>query len=222
MKRKIIFHPLMMPRSPSRIQTLPSPRLTADGNRHGCATLIASGPIGRAFHPLAGRESHSRALEDHRTYLPRRVRMVAISSARPLYVCGQLRWDATAFQKGLGMRFIPCRIQSARALRTHRDHQRRSAFPTCHLKTRLISPTKFRHIARGVDCEAAISMRCLIGSCRSKEVASLPIRGGAWRQGSGRKAIAANAVKDPTQRQSATNCARRSSEQLTLAAIAAI
>ncbi len=218
-EKKIIFHPLMMPRiaieDPELATGLP-PFLTMATGMDALAHCFEAYCV-RAFHPLAD----GVALEGMRiidTYLPRAVENGRDLEARA-YMFAAASMGATAFQKGLGAIHSVSHPVGAR-FDTHHGLTNGVIFPYVLLCNKAAIADKIPHIARaldlpGRDFDAVLSW---ILSFREKlgvphTLADLGVKE------ADAKTIAADAVKDPTAGANPRQLTEAEFEQLTLAAI---
>ncbi len=218
-EKKIIFHPLMMPRiaieDPELATGLP-PFLTMATGMDALAHCFEAYCV-RAFHPLAD----GVALEGMRiidTYLPRAVENGRDLEARA-YMFAAASMGATAFQKGLGAIHSVSHPVGAR-FDTHHGLTNGVIFPYVVLCNKAAIADKIPHIARaldlpGRDFDAVLSW---ILSFREKlgvphTLADLGVKE------ADAKTIAADAVKDPTAGANPRQLTEAEFEQLTLAAI---
>jgi alcohol dehydrogenase class IV len=218
-EKKIIFHPLMMPKiaieDPELAAGLP-PFLTMATGMDALAHCFEAYCV-RAFHPLAD----GIALEGMKiidTYLPRAVENGGDLEARA-YMFAAASMGATAFQKGLGAIHSVSHPVGAR-YDTHHGLTNGVVFPYVVLCNKADIADKIPHIARaldlpGRDFDAVLSW---ILSLRQKlgvphTLAELGVKE------ADAKAIAADAVKDPTAGANPRQLSEAEFEQLTLAAI---
>jgi len=218
-EKKIVFHPLMMPRiaieDPELATGLP-PFLTMATGMDALAHCFEAYCV-RAFHPLAD----GVALEGMRiidTYLPRAVENGRDLEARA-YMFAAASMGATAFQKGLGAIHSVSHPVGAR-FDTHHGLTNGVIFPYVLLCNKAAIADKIPHIARaldlpGRDFDAVLSW---ILSFREKlgvphTLADLGVKE------ADAKTIAADAVKDPTAGANHRQLSEAEFEQLTLAAI---
>jgi alcohol dehydrogenase class IV len=218
-EKKIIFHPLMMPRiaieDPELAVGLP-PLLTMATGMDALAHCFEAYCV-RAFHPLAD----GVALEGIRiidTYLPRAVENGRDLEARA-YMFAAASMGATAFQKGLGAIHSISHPVGAR-YDTHHGLTNGVVFPYVLACNRTAIADKIPHIARaldlpGRDFEAVlawiIAFRRRLGVPHT--LAELGVKEADART------IAADAVKDPTAGANPRQLTEEEFELLTLAAI---
>jgi len=218
-EKKIIFHPLIMPRiaieDPELAVGLP-PLLTMATGMDALAHCFEAYCV-RAFHPLAD----GVALEGIRiidTYLPRAVENGRDLEARA-YMFAAASMGATAFQKGLGAIHSISHPVGAR-YDTHHGLTNGVVFPYVLACNRTAIADKIPHIARaldlpGRDFDAVLTWILVL---RSKlgvphTLAELGVKEADARP------IAADAVKDPTAGTNPRQLTEAEFEQLTLAAI---
>jgi alcohol dehydrogenase class IV len=218
-EKKIIFHPLMMPKvaieDPELAVGLP-PFLTMATGMDALAHCFEAYCV-RAFHPLAD----GIALEGMKiidTYLPRAVENGRDLEARA-YLFAAASMGATAFQKGLGAIHSVSHPVGAR-YDTHHGLTNGVLFPYVVLCNKADIADKIPHIARALDLPGRDfdAMLDWILSFRKKlgvphTLAELGVKE------ADAKAIAADAVKDPTAAANPRQLSEAEFEQLTLAAI---
>jgi alcohol dehydrogenase class IV len=218
-EKKIIFHPLMMPKiaieDPELAVGLP-PFLTMATGMDALAHCVEAYCV-QAFHPLAD----GVALEGIRiidTYLPRAVENGGDLEARA-YMFAAASMGATAFQKGLGAIHSISHPVGAR-YDTHHGLTNGVVFPYVFACNRTAIADKIPHIARaldlpGRDFDAVLSwllaFRNKLGVPHT--LAELGVEEADART------IAADAVKDPTAAANPRQLTEAEFEQLTLAAI---
>ncbi len=218
-EKKIIFHPLMMPKvaieDPELAVGLP-PFLTMATGMDALAHCFEAYCV-RAFHPLAD----GIALEGMKiidTYLPRAVENGRDLEARA-YMFAAASMGATAFQKGLGAIHSVSHPVGAR-YDTHHGLTNGVVFPYVVLCNKADIADKIPHIARALDLPGRdfdavldwiLSFRKKLGVPHT--LAELGVKE------ADAKAIAADAVKDPTAAANPRQLSEAEFEQLTLAAI---
>jgi alcohol dehydrogenase class IV len=218
-EKKIIFHPLMMPKIAIEDPELAvglSPFLTMATGMDALAHCFEAYCV-QAFHPLAD----GVALEGIRiidTYLPRAVENGRDLEARA-YMFAAASMGATAFQKGLGAIHSISHPVGAR-YDTHHGLTNGVVFPYVLACNRAAIADKIPHIARtldlpGRDFDAVLAW---ILAFRNKlgvphTLAELGVMEADARM------IAADAVKDPTAGANPRQLTEAEFEQLTLAAI---
>src|SRR5882672_2947885 len=218
-EKKIIFHPLMMPKiaieDPELAVGLP-PFLTMATGMDALAHCFEAYCV-QAFHPLAD----GVALEGIRiidTYLPRAVENGRDLEARA-YMFAAASMGATAFQKGLGAIHSVSHPVGAR-YDTHHGLTNGVVFPYVVLCNKADIADKIPHIARALDLlgrdfdavlDWILSFRKKLGVPHT--LAELGVKE------ADAKAIAADAVKDPTAAANPRQLSEAEFEQLTLAAI---
>jgi len=218
-EKKIIFHPLMMPKvaieDPELAVGLP-PFLTMATGMDALAHCFEAYCV-RAFHPLAD----GIALEGMKiidTYLPRAVENGRDLEARA-YMFAAASMGATAFQKGLGAIHSVSHPVGAR-YDTHHGLTNGVVFPYVVLCNKADIADKIPHIARALDLPGRdfdamldwiLSLRKKLGVPHT--LAELGVKE------ADAKAIAADAVKDPTAAANPRQLSEAEFEQLTLAAI---
>jgi alcohol dehydrogenase class IV len=218
-EKKIIFHPLMMPRiaieDPELAVGLP-PFLTMATGMDALAHCFEAYCV-QAFHPLAD----GVALEGIRiidTYLPRAVENGRDLEARA-YMFAAASMGATAFQKGLGAIHSISHPVGAR-YDTHHGLTNGVVFPYVFACNRTAIADKIPYIARaldlpGRDFDAILSW--LLAFRNKLGVPHTLAELGVKETDAGR--IAADAVKDPTAAANPRQLTEAQFEQLTLAAI---
>jgi alcohol dehydrogenase class IV len=218
-EKKIIFHPLMMPKiaieDPELVVGLP-PALTMATGMDALAHCFEAYCV-NAFHPLAD----GVALEGIKiidTYLPRAVENGQDLEARA-YMFAAASMGATAFQKGLGAIHSISHPVGAR-YDTHHGLTNGVVFPYVLACNRAAIADKIPHIARaldlpGRDFEAVLAW--IIAFRRKLGVPHTLAELGVKEADAGR--IAADAVKDPTAGANPRQLTEAEFEQLTLAAI---
>jgi alcohol dehydrogenase class IV len=218
-EKKIIFHPLMMPKiaieDPELAVGLP-PFLTMATGMDALAHCFEAYCV-NAFHPLAD----GVALEGIKiidTYLPRAVENGQDLEARA-YMFAAASMGATAFQKGLGAIHSISHPVGAR-YDTHHGLTNGVVFPYVLACNRAAIADKIPHIARaldlpGRDFEAVLAW--IIAFRRKLGVPHTLAELGVKEADAGR--IAADAVKDPTAGANPRQLTEAEFEQLTLAAI---
>jgi len=218
-EKKIIFHPLMMPKvaieDPELAVGLP-PFLTMATGMDALAHCFEAYCV-NAFHPLAD----GVALEGLRiidTYLPRAVDNGGDLEARA-YMFAAASMGATAFQKGLGAIHSVSHPVGAR-YDTHHGLTNGVIFPYVLVCNRAAIAHKIPHIARALDLPSRSFSAVLdwILALRKKlavphTLAELGVKEGDV------KAIAADAVKDPTASANPRQLTEAEFKQLTLAAL---
>jgi alcohol dehydrogenase class IV len=218
-EKKIIFHPLMMPRiaieDPELAVGLP-PFLTMATGMDALAHCFEAYCV-QAFHPLAD----GVALEGIRiinTYLPRAVETGRDLEARA-YMFAAASMGATAFQKGLGAIHSISHPVGAR-YDTHHGLTNGVVFPYVLTCNRTAIADKIPHIARALDLPRRdfdavlkwiLAFRNKLGVPHT--LAELGVKEADART------IAADAVKDPTAGANPRQLTQAEFEQLTLAAI---
>jgi alcohol dehydrogenase class IV len=218
-EKKIIFHPLMMPKvaieDPELAVGLP-PFLTMATGMDALAHCFEAYCV-NAFHPLAD----GVALEGLRiidTYLSRAVENGSDLEARA-YMFAAASMGATAFQKGLGAIHSVSHPVGAR-YDTHHGLTNGVIFPYVLVCNRAAIADKIPHIARTLDLPGRgfsavldwiLALRTKLGVPHT--LAELGVRE------VDAKAIAADAVKDPTAGANPRPLTEAEFEQLTLAAI---
>jgi len=218
-EKKIIFHPLMMPRlaieDPELAVGLP-PFLTMATGMDALAHCFEAYCV-KAFHPLAD----GVALEGMKiidTYLPRAVENGSDLEARA-YMFAAASMGATAFQKGLGAIHSVSHPVGAR-YDTHHGLTNGVLFPYVLVCNKTAIADKIPHIARALDLPGRdfdailtwiLAFRAKLGVPHTlAELGVKEIDAGT---------IAADAVKDPTAGANPRQLTEAEFEQLTLAAI---
>jgi alcohol dehydrogenase class IV len=218
-EKKIIFHPLMMPRlaieDPELAVGLP-PFLTMATGMDALAHCFEAYCV-KAFHPLAD----GVALEGMKiidTYLPRAVENGSDLEARA-YMFAAASMGATAFQKGLGAIHSISHPVGAR-YDTHHGLTNGVLFPYVLVCNKTAIADKIPHIARALDLPGRdfdailtwiLAFRAKLGVPHTlAELGVKEIDAGT---------IAADAVKDPTAGANPRQLTEAEFEQLTLAAI---
>jgi alcohol dehydrogenase class IV len=218
-EKKIIFHPLMMPRlaieDPELAVGLP-PFLTMATGMDALAHCFEAYCV-KAFHPLAD----GVALEGMKiidTYLPRAVENGSDLEARA-YMFAAASMGATAFQKGLGAIHSVSHPVGAR-YDTHHGLTNGVLFPYVLVCNKTAIGDKIPHIARALDLPGRdfdailtwiLAFRAKLGVPHTlAELGVKEIDAGT---------IAADAVKDPTAGANPRQLTEAEFEQLTLAAI---
>src|SRR5258708_7416977 len=218
-EKKIIFHPLMMPKvaieDPDLAVGLP-PFLTMATGMDALAHCFEAYCV-NAFHPLA----YGVALEGLRiidAYLPRAVENGGDLEARA-YMFAAASMGATAFQKGLGAIHSVSHPVGAR-YDTHHGLTNGGIFPSVLLCNPAALSHKIPHIARTLDLpdrnfsavlDWILALRKRLGVPHT--LAELGVKEVDV------KAIAADAIKDPTASANPRQLNEAEFEQLTLAAI---
>ena len=218
-EKKIIFHPLMMPKvaveDPELVVGLP-PFLTMATGMDALAHCFEAYCV-KAFHPLAD----GVALEGIKivdTYLPRAVADGSDLEARA-YMFAAASMGATAFQKGLGAIHSVSHPVGAR-YDTHHGLTNGVIFPYVMVCNRKAIADKIPHIARALDLPGRdfdtvlnwiMTLRKNLGVPHT--LAELGIKE------ADAKTIAKDAVKDPTARTNPRSLTEAEFEKLTLAAI---
>jgi alcohol dehydrogenase class IV len=218
-EKKIIFHPLMMPKvaieDPDLAVGLP-PFLTMATGMDALAHCFEAYCV-NAFHPLAD----GVALEGLRiidAYLPRAVENGGDLEARA-YMFAAASMGATAFQKGLGAIHSVSHPVGAR-YDTHHGLTNGVIFPYVLVCNRTAIAHKIPHIARTLDLpdrnfsavlDWILALRKRLGVPHT--LAELGVKEVDV------KAIAADAIKDPTASANPRQLNEAEFEQLTLAAI---
>jgi alcohol dehydrogenase class IV len=218
-EKKIIFHPLMMPRlaieDPELAVGLP-PFLTMATGMDALAHCFEAYCV-KAFHPLAD----GVALEGMKiidTYLPRAVENGSDLEARA-YMFAAASMGATAFQKGLGAIHSVSHPVGAR-YDTHHGLTNGVLFPYVLVCNKTAIADKIPHIARALDLPGRdfdailtwiLAFRAKLGVPHTlAELGVKEIDAGT---------IAADAVKDPTAGANPRQLTEAEFKQLTLAAI---
>jgi alcohol dehydrogenase class IV len=218
-QKKIIFHPLMMPKvaieDPELAVSLP-PFLTMATGMDALAHCFEAYCVD-AFHPLAD----AVALEGLRiidTYLPRAVDNGGDLEARA-YMFAAASMGATAFQKGLGAIHSVSHPVGAR-YDTHHGLTNGVIFPYVLVYNKAVIADKIASIARALDLPSRTFSAVLdwILVLRAKfgvphTLAELGVTE------ADAKAIAADAVNDPTASSNPRRLSQAEFEQLTLAAV---
>lgn len=218
-EKKIIFHPLMMPKvaveDPELVVGLP-PFLTMATGMDALAHCFEAYCV-KAFHPLAD----GVALEGIKivdTYLPRAVADGSDLEARA-YMFAAASMGATAFQKGLGAIHSVSHPVGAR-YDTHHGLTNGVIFPYVMVCNREAIVDKIPHIARALDLPGRdfdtvlnwiMTLRKNLGVPHT--LAELGIKE------ADAKTIAKDAVKDPTASANPRSLTEAEFEKLTLAAI---
>jgi alcohol dehydrogenase class IV len=218
-EKKIIFHPLMMPKvaveDPELAVGLP-PFLTMATGMDALAHCFEAYCV-KAFHPLAD----GVALEGIKivdTYLPRAVADGSDLEARA-YMFAAASMGATAFQKGLGAIHSVSHPVGAR-YDTHHGLTNGVLFPYVMVCNRKAIADKIPHIARALDLPGRdfdavlnwiMTLRKNLGVPHT--LAELGVKE------ADAKTIAKDAVKDPTAGANPRSLTEAEFEQLTLAAI---
>jgi alcohol dehydrogenase class IV len=218
-EKKIIFHPLMMPKvaveDPELAVGLP-PFLTMATGMDALAHCFEAYCV-KAFHPLAD----GVALEGIKivdTYLPRAVADGSDLEARA-YMFAAASMGATAFQKGLGAIHSVSHPVGAR-YDTHHGLTNGVLFPYVMVCNRKAIADKIPHIARALDLPGRdfdtvlnwiITLRKNLGVPHT--LAELGVKE------ADAETIAKDAVKDPTAGTNPRSLTEAEFEQLTLAAI---
>jgi alcohol dehydrogenase class IV len=218
-EKKIIFHPLMLPKiaieDPELAVGLP-PFLTMATGMDALAHCFEAYCV-QAFHPLAD----GIALEGIRivdTYLPRAVENGRDLEARA-YMFAAASMGATAFQKGLGAIHSVSHPVGAR-YDTHHGLTNGVIFPYVLVCNRAAIADKIPHIARSLDLpgrdfdavlEWILAFRKKLGVPHT--LAELGVKE------ADAKVIAADAVKDPTAGSNPRQLSEAEFEKLTRAAI---
>jgi alcohol dehydrogenase class IV len=218
-EKKIIFHPLMMPRiaieDPELAVGLP-PFLTMATGMDALAHCFEAYCV-PAFHPLAD----GIALEGIRiidTYLPRAVENGRDLEARA-YMFAAASMGATAFQKGLGAIHSISHPVGAR-YDTHHGLTNGVVFPYVLICNRTAITDKIPHIARALDLSGRdfdVVLDWILAFRKKLGVPHTLAELGVKEENA--KAIAADAMKDPTAGSNPRQLTEAEFEQLTLAAI---
>jgi alcohol dehydrogenase class IV len=218
-EKKIIFHPLMMPRiaieDPELAVGLP-PFLTMATGMDALAHCFEAYCV-KAFHPLAD----GVALEGMKiidTYLPRAVENGSDLEARA-YMFAAASMGATAFQKGLGAIHSVSHPVGAR-YDTHHGLTNGVLFPYVLVCNKTAIGDKIPHIARALDLPGRDFDAILTWILAFREKLGVPhtlAELGVKETDAG--TIAADAVKDPTAGANPRQLTEAEFEQLTLAAI---
>ena len=218
-EKKIIFHPLMMPRiaieDPELAVGLP-PFLTMATGMDALSHCFEAYCVD-AFHPLAD----GVALEGLRivnTYLPR-----AVADGRDLearaYMFAAASMGATAFQKGLGAIHSISHPLGAR-YDTHHGLTNGVVFPYVLVWNKAAISTKIVPIARALDLPSHDFAAVLTWILDFRKKLGVPhTLGELGVREADAKAIAADAVRDPTAGSNPRPLTEAEFEQLTLAAI---
>jgi alcohol dehydrogenase class IV len=218
-EKKIIFHPLMLPKiaieDPELAVGLP-PFLTMATGMDALAHCFEAYCV-QAFHPLAD----GIALEGIKivdTYLPRAVENGRDLEARA-YMFAAASMGATAFQKGLGAIHSVSHPVGAR-YDTHHGLTNGVIFPYVLVCNKAAIADKIPHIARALDLpgrdfdavlEWILALRKKLGVPHT--LAELGVKE------ADAQLIAADAVKDPTAGSNPRQLSEAEFEKLTLAAI---
>ncbi len=218
-EKKIIFHPLMMPRvaveDPELAVGLP-PLLTMATGMDALAHCFEAYCV-KAFHPLAD----GVALEGIKivdTYLPRAVADGNDLEARA-YMFAAASMGATAFQKGLGAIHSVSHPVGAR-YDTHHGLTNGVIFPYVMVCNRKAIADKIPHIARALDLPGRdfdTVLNWIMALRKSLGVPHTLAELGVKEADAG--TIAKDAVKDPTASANPRSLTEAEFEQLTLAAI---
>lgn len=218
-EKKIIFHPLMMPRvaveDPELAVGLP-PFLTMATGMDALAHCFEAYCV-KAFHPLAD----GVALEGIKivdTYLPRAVADGNDLEARA-YMFAAASMGATAFQKGLGAIHSVSHPVGAR-YDTHHGLTNGVIFPYVMVCNRKAIADKIPHIARALDLPGRdfdTVLNWIMALRKNLGVPHTLAELGVKEADAG--TIAKDAVKDPTASANPRSLTEAEFEQLTLAAI---
>jgi alcohol dehydrogenase class IV len=218
-EKKIIFHPLMLPKiaieDPELAVGLP-PFLTMATGMDALAHCFEAYCV-NAFHPLAD----GIALEGIRivdTYLPRAVENGRDLSARA-YMFAAASMGATAFQKGLGAIHSVSHPVGAR-YDTHHGLTNGVIFPYVLVCNRAVIADKIPHIARALDLPGRdfdAVLEWILAFRKKLGVPHTLAELGVKEADAG--IIAADAVKDPTAGSNPRQLSEAEFEKLTLAAI---
>src|SRR5271156_2281202 len=218
-EKKIIFHPLMMPKiaieDPELAVGLP-PFLTMATGMDALAHCFEAYCV-QAFHPLAD----AVALEGLRiidSYLPRAVDNGGDLEARA-YMFAAASMGATAFQKGLGAIHSVSHPVGAR-YDTHHGLTNGVIFPYVLVCNRAAIADKFPHIARALDLPGRdfdAVLEWILAFRKKLGVPHTLAELGVKEADAG--LIAADAVKDPTASGNPRHLSEAEFEKLTLAAI---
>jgi alcohol dehydrogenase class IV len=218
-EKKIIFHPLMMPRiaieDPELAVSLP-PFLTMATGMDALAHCFEAYCV-KAFHPLAD----GVALEGIKivdTYLPRAFADGHDLEARA-FMFAAASMGATAFQKGLGAIHSVSHPVGAR-YDTHHGLTNGVIFPYVMVCNREAIADKIPHIARALDLPGRDFESVLGWILALRKKLGVPhtlAELGVKEADAGK--IAADAVKDPTAGGNPRQLSEAEFEQLTLAAI---
>jgi alcohol dehydrogenase class IV len=218
-EKKIIFHPLMMPRiaieDPELAVGLP-PFLTMATGMDALAHCFEAYCV-KAFHPLAD----GVALEGIKivnAYLPRAVADGSDLEARA-YMFAAASMGATAFQKGLGAIHSVSHPVGAR-YDTHHGLTNGVMFPYVMVCNREAIADKIPHIARALDLPGRDFDALLTWILALRNKLGVPhTLGELGVKESHARTIAKDAVKDPTAGANPRQLTEAEFEQLTLAAI---
>jgi alcohol dehydrogenase class IV len=218
-QKKIIFHPLMMPKvaieDPELVVGLP-PFLTMATGMDALSHCFEAYCV-NAFHPLAD----GIALEGMRivnTYLPRAVAKGNDLEARA-YMLAAASMGATAFQKGLGAIHSISHPVGAR-YDTHHGLTNGVVFPYVLVCNRAAIETKMTAIARALDLRGRDFSAVLAWILDFRKKLGVPhTLGDVGVKEADAKAIAGDAVNDPTAGSNPRRLSEAEFEQLTLAAI---
>ncbi|WP_425906637.1 iron-containing alcohol dehydrogenase [Nitrobacter sp. TKz-YC02] len=218
-EKKIIFHPLMMPKvaveDPELAVGLP-PFLTMATGMDALAHCFEAYCV-KAFHPLAD----GVALEGIKivdTYLPRAVADGNDLEARA-YMFAAASMGATAFQKGLGAIHSVSHPVGAR-YDTHHGLTNGVIFPYVMVCNRKAIADKIPHIARALDLPGRdfdTVLNWIMALRKNLGVPHTLAELGVKEADAG--TIAKDAVKDPTASANPRSLTEAEFEQLTLAAI---
>ena len=218
-EKKIIFHPAMMPKvaieDPELGVGLP-PFLTMATGMDALAHCFEAYCV-NAFHPLAD----GVALEGMRIikeYLPRAVADGADLEARA-YMFAAASMGATAFQKGLGAIHSISHPVGAR-YDTHHGLTNGVVFPYVMICNKAAIEAKMDHVARVLNLPGEGFAAVLAWTLEFRRTFGVPsslAELGVREEDA--KAIAADAVKDPTAGSNPRPLSEAEFEQLTLAAI---
>ncbi len=218
-EKKIIFHPLMLPKiaieDPELAVGLP-PFLTMATGMDALAHCFEAYCV-NAFHPLAD----GIALEGIRivdTYLPRAVENGRDLSARA-YMFAAASMGATAFQKGLGAIHSVSHPVGAR-YDTHHGLTNGVIFPYVLVCNRAAIADKIPHIARALDLPGRdfdAVLQWILAFRKKLGVPHTLAELGVREADAG--IIAADAVKDPTAGSNPRQLSEAEFEKLTRAAI---
>jgi alcohol dehydrogenase class IV len=218
-EKKIIFHPLMLPKiaieDPELAVGLP-PFLTMATGMDALAHCVEAYCV-NAFHPLAD----GIALEGIRivdTYLPRAVENGRDLEARA-YMFAAASMGATAFQKGLGAIHSVSHPVGAR-YDTHHGLTNGVMFPYVLVCNKAAIADKIPHIARALDLPGRDFNAVLEWILAFRKKLGVPhtlAELGVKEADAG--IIAADAVKDPTAGSNPRQLSEAEFEKLTLAAI---
>jgi alcohol dehydrogenase class IV len=218
-EKKIIFHPLMMPKvaieDPELAVGLP-PLLTMATGMDALSHCFEAYCV-NAFHPLAD----GIALEGLRivnTYLPRAVADGADIEARA-YMFAAASMGATAFQKGLGAIHSISHPVGAR-YDVHHGLTNGVVFPYVLICNRSAIEAKLEPIARALDLPGRDFAAVLTWILDFRKRLGAPhTLGELGVKEADAKAIAADAVKDPTAGSNPRPLSEADFERVTLAAI---